>query len=132
MEILPTITKIVNLPDNTKKIFYTKLNFYNKPDTYNEFLEIVQEYLDTNQCYALLVDDEIFWNYYTQNITNNQSLIQNILRQKITEDPHLLFQELHEKTNISKVILYMYEINPYKIVFTYNGFGKYSYEMYQV
>jgi len=132
MEILPTITKIVNLPDNTKKIFYTKLNFYNEKDTYKEFLDMVQDYLYTDECYALIVDDEIFWNYYDENITDTQLLIQNILRQKITEDPNLLFEELHNKTNIAKVILYIYEINPYKIVLTYNGFGKYNVEMYQV
>lgn len=132
MEFLPIVTKIVNVPDNVNKIFYTKLNFYNKPDTYNELLNMIQDYLYTDECYALIVDDEIFWNYYDENIKDTQLLIQNILRQKITEDPNLLFEELHNKTNIAKVILYIYEINPYKIVLTYNGFGKYSFEMYQV
>ena len=41
MEFLPTVTKIVNVPDNLNKIFYTKLNFYNEKDTYKEFLDMV-------------------------------------------------------------------------------------------
>lgn len=84
---------------------------------YNKLLEEFQSYLEAD-CHAMVVDNEILFNYYENNSTKSMKnfLLEMMLREKLCDEPRMLTREILNREKDSFIILYMFGKSPMFVV----------------
>jgi len=86
---------------------------------YHDFKEEFISYVDAD-CHAIVVDDEILYNSYIEKSVR-ESIEDDVIRDKITANPHALFVNLFRKEKNAKVIIYMFGKYPWFVAIYYNA-----------
>jgi len=90
----------------------------NSKSCYAEFCEEFAECV-SGDCHAITVDDEILYNCYEPKSIRN-SLRDDMIRQKIMDNPHELFVKLFRLKKDARVIVYMFAKSPWFLAVYYN------------
>ena len=106
---LPKIEYIEKHPSNT----YAYLDAVQ----YKEFQDEILNYV-SGDCYAITLDDEILYNSYKEKSVREQ-LQDDMIRDKIIDDPHRLFVKLFRKNVSARVIVYLFGENPWFVAVYY-------------
>ena len=81
---------------------------------YSEFLDHFTWYLE-NKCWAIAVNDEILYNGYIER-TFRETILENMIIDKLHQNPESLFSDIKEKRKDVKIVLYMGGYEPYFVI----------------
>ena len=89
---------------------YPTENYIKKKPNYNlkELCEIIKDCV-SGSCYAIIVNNEIIYNYYNLSRKPSEIILQDINRDYFIENPYLLI------SSGNKIDIYMFCINPWRI-----------------
>ena len=105
------------------KIEYTQLKapFSYSVDSKPCYDEFCQEFIAcvSGDCHAITVNDEILYNSY-ESKSIRETLQDDMIREKIIENPHSLFVNLFRKKENAHVIIYMLGKTPWFLAVYYH------------
>lgn len=80
------------------------------PNSYQEFQELLKEYLGSD-CWALEMNDQMLFNHYMDEQRNiRETILDNIIRENILENPHSnLLVYLHRLGQDSNIKIHMFQ-----------------------
>lgn len=84
---------------------------------YSEFLEHFRWYLE-NKCWAIAVNDEILYNGYIER-TFRETILENMIIDKLHQNPESLFKDIKGKQKDVKIVLYMDDDELYFVIIHY-------------
>jgi hypothetical protein len=118
LEYLPICQNYVEVPDYIKKTEFTDKT---------EFLRVLQEILSSD-CWALVLNGEVIWNDYIEQLNYKQKLYQSMIRDYTINNPQSIINMLNQK-ELNILDIYMFGTVPmlYKVFIL--G-GKYQFTFY--
>ena len=91
-----------------------------KDESYNEVLLNVSEFVN-GDCHAIVLDGEIIYNIYNEELSYREKINEDIVRQKIADQPHRhLFCQVLRKNKDFTVEIFMFKENPWKLVIRFD------------
>jgi hypothetical protein len=107
---LPKIEYTTKLPSVTYAII--------DKEQYNEFRDDFISYI-SDDCYAITLNDEIIFNMYKEQLVR-EDYLDEMIREKIIDNPDVLFNKIFRKKEAARVIVYMSGENPYFVAVYYS------------
>jgi hypothetical protein len=91
-------------------------------DDKKQYADFKKEFIDyvSADCHAITLDDEILYNSYNDKSVRER-LQDDMIRDKIMENPHSLFVNIFRKRRDARVIIYMFGTYPWFIAIYYNS-----------
>ena len=117
MEFLPDYKEQTNNLFGVLERFPSEITF--------QYLEHINQYrlftgLVKSDCWAVIYDGQILYNFYDTSRPYRELIIDNIIRERLVKDPYeSLFKFLYKNAKDTKIELYMSEKEGYKVVFEY-------------
>ena len=119
-----------NLPNNITRV----VSFGEEDDAnetydfeteYDKLIDVVKEYVSSD-CHAVLLDNEVIYNMYQyQQNSYRQRIEENVIRDKIIDNPHRhLFSPLLVENRNFSIEIFMFRENPWKLVILFDSDDK--------
>lgn len=90
---------------------------------YEQFLDEFEDHLGAD-CWALTVNEEIIINSYHEHRPLREKLMDKIIRDAILGEPHSLFVNINRSHVNTRIIVYMFQRDPWFLVIDYDPAAK--------
>lgn len=115
--MLPVLTTITNFDNDEQHL--TK-PYKASSDEYKVVLQTVKDYVGAD-CHAVVIDGEIVYNIYDDNLGYRQQIEEFVIREQIETDPHRhVFCPLFRQNKDFAVEIYLYKHDSMKLVIKYD------------